>query len=64
MHANSMAEVGFPIDSAQVQKKKIWELVQPLLKTDANAVATFKGRPALVAAGAIRAASLANASIS
>lgn len=48
----------------QLQKKKIWEAVQPLLKTDADRVATFEGRQMLTSAGPVTAASLSGASIS
>jgi hypothetical protein len=52
----------------QLQKKKIWEACQPLLRTDAAGVATFEGREMLVrgARGVVpvRAPTLAGASIS
>lgn len=47
----------------RVQKKKLWEAVQPLLKTDAAATATFGGKPMLTSAGPVTTASLTGASI-
>ena len=47
-----------------MQKKKIWEAVQPLLKTDGDCVAGFNGRVMLTSAGPVTAATLAGASIS
>jgi hypothetical protein len=44
-------------------QKKIWEGVQPLLRTDANGVAAFDGRPMQTGAGPVT-ANLVNASIS
>lgn len=46
-----------------MQKKKLWEAVQPLLKTDGAKVATFKGRAMTTSAGPVTAATLTNASI-
>ncbi len=54
---------GAPAEPNRVQKKKIWEGVQPLLKTDTSAVAGFKGRTMLTSAGPVKAASLTNANI-
>ena len=48
----------------QVDKKKMWEEVQPLLRTDGARVAGFNGAPMMTSAGAVTAASLAEASIS
>ena len=48
----------------QVQKKKIWEAVQPDLKTGADRVAAWQGSPMLTSAGPITAATLANGNIS
>lgn len=48
----------------QLQKKKIWEAVQPLLKTDAQRVAGFQGATMLTSAGPVTAATLADANIS
>lgn len=48
----------------QLQKKKIWEAVQPLLKTDAQRVAGFQGRAMMTSAGPVTAATLAGANIS
>ncbi len=47
-----------------MQKKKIWEAVQPLLKTDGDRVAGFNGKVMLTSAGPVTAATLAGASIS
>ncbi|KXZ55116.1 hypothetical protein GPECTOR_3g269 [Gonium pectorale] len=52
-----------PAEPNRVQKKKMWEAVQPLLKTDGEAVARFKDAPMLTSAGPVRAASLTNATI-
>lgn len=48
----------------QVQKKKIWEAVQPELKTDDSKVANYKGMTMLTSAGPITAATLPGANIS
>ena len=48
----------------QIQKKKIWEELQPSLKTDQDGVAEFDGLHMLTSAGAVRAATLTGASIS
>lgn len=48
----------------QVDKKKMWEEVQPLLRTDGGRVAGFAGRPMMTSAGAVTAPSLADARIS
>lgn len=48
----------------QVDKKKMWEEVQPLLRTDGGRVAGFSGRPMMTSAGAVTAPSLADARIS
>lgn len=50
--------------SMQVQKKKLWEAVQPLLRTDAAGTATFHGLPMQTSAGPVRAPTLANCAIS
>ena len=55
---------GEPANANQVQKKKIWEAVQPLLRTDGGCVAGVEGRPMLTSAGPVVAASHADASIS
>lgn len=47
----------------KVQKKKIWEEVQPDLKTDADLTANYKGRTMLTSAGPIKAPTLAGANI-
>eukprot|EP00245_Coleochaete_scutata_P016145 TRINITY_DN7441_c0_g1_i3.p1 TRINITY_DN7441_c0_g1~~TRINITY_DN7441_c0_g1_i3.p1 ORF type:complete len:302 (+),score=39.03 TRINITY_DN7441_c0_g1_i3:161-1066(+) len=48
----------------QLTKKKIWEGVQPQLKTTGDLVATYKGRPMRVASGVVTSKSLGDASIS
>ena len=48
----------------RVQKKKLWEAVQPHLRTDGECVAQYKGKSLMTSAGAIRAATLAGAGIS
>lgn len=48
----------------QVQKKKIWELVQPHLKTDASLVAMLGEHLMQTSAGAVMSRSLKNANIS
>ncbi|CAK9157878.1 unnamed protein product [Ilex paraguariensis] len=48
----------------QIQKKKIWELVQPHLKTDASSVATLGMHYMRTSAGVVVCGSLKNASIS
>jgi aminoacyl tRNA synthase complex-interacting multifunctional protein 1 len=47
----------------QIQKKKTWEELQPLLVTDASCVATYKGAPMMTSAGPVKCASLVDASI-
>jgi aminoacyl tRNA synthase complex-interacting multifunctional protein 1 len=47
-----------------VQKKKLWEEVQPDLKTDGSKMAGYKGAIMSTSAGPITAASLAAANIS
>lgn len=46
-----------------LQKKKIWEGVQPVLRTDDSKVANFKGAVMQTAEGPVVAASLAGARI-
>ena len=48
----------------RVQKKKLWEEVQPELKTDGGRVAGFKGHAMTTSAGPVTAATLAGAGIS
>lgn len=48
----------------QVQKKKMWEEVQPLLKTSSDRVANYKGRTMMTSGGAITAPTLADGNIS
>jgi hypothetical protein len=50
--------------TTQVQKKKLWEAVQPDLKTDEQGIASFKGMVMLTSAGAIKAPTLTSANIS
>ena len=48
-----------------MQKKKLWEAVQPDLRTmGAGRVAAYKGDEMLTSAGAVTAATLGDASIS
>lgn len=47
----------------QLQKKKIWESVQPLLRTTEECVATFEDRPLRAAAGPVTCASLKGANV-
>eukprot|EP00877_Chromochloris_zofingiensis_P001845 jgi/Chrzof1/11661/Cz06g04060.t1 len=53
-----------PAEPNRVQKKKLWEVVQPDLKTDADRVAGFKGLQMLTSAGPVTASTLAGANIS
>lgn len=54
-----------PAKENRVQKKKLWEAVQPELMTNDGCVATYKNvRKMMTSAGPVRAASLANAGIS
>ncbi|KAI8464613.1 MAG: hypothetical protein J3K34DRAFT_474168 [Monoraphidium minutum] len=53
-----------PVEPNRVQKKKIWEGLQPDLKTGPDRVAGFKGAAMLTGAGAVTAPTLAGASIS
>jgi hypothetical protein len=48
----------------QVEKKKLWDQVQPLLRTNAERVAGFDGQPMLTTAGPVTVASLGEARIS
>lgn len=48
----------------QVQKKKIWEAVQPLLRVNAQGVATVAGETMVTSAGPLTAPSLVDAAIS
>lgn len=47
----------------QVQKKKLWEAVQPHLKTDAEGTASFKGVAMMSSAGPVQ-SSLKDAGLS
>ncbi|GIL85251.1 hypothetical protein Vretifemale_13859, partial [Volvox reticuliferus] len=52
-----------PAEPNRVQKKKYWEAVQPLLKTDGEATARFRDAVMLTSTGPVRAANLKNANI-
>ncbi|GFR48237.1 hypothetical protein Agub_g10099 [Astrephomene gubernaculifera] len=52
-----------PAEPNRVQKKKLWEAVQPLLRTDEQATACFRDAVMLTSAGPVRAASLTQANI-
>jgi methionyl-tRNA synthetase len=56
---------GFPGQSDEQlnPKKKVWEAVQPDLRTTGTCIAAFRGVPLTTSAGACRAASLADAVI-
>lgn len=53
-----------PASPNQVQKKKVWELVQPHLKTDASCIATLGEHLMRTPAGAVSCKSLKHAKIS
>lgn len=54
-----------PAKENRVQKKKLWEAVQPDLKTTDDLVATFKGEhPMMTSAGPVTTKSLKGARIS
>ncbi|XP_010524472.1 PREDICTED: tyrosine--tRNA ligase, cytoplasmic-like [Tarenaya hassleriana] len=53
-----------PAKPNQVQKKKIWELVQPHLKTDVSGIAMLKEHLMRTSAGVVTSKSLKNANIS
>lgn len=59
--SNSQSDAASP---SQVQKKKIWETVQPHLKTTNNCVAMFGERPMRTSSGLVSCGSLKNANIS
>lgn len=52
------------LDNMQIQKKKIWELVQPHLKTDAYCVAALGGHVMRTSEGVVSCRSLRNANVS
>ena len=58
------SEQGEAAKPNQVDKKKMWEEVAPLLRTDAGRVAGYAGKPMMTAAGPVTAPSLADARIS
>lgn len=53
-----------PAEANRVQKKKLWEAVQPDLKTSAERVAGYKRAPMMTSAGPVTAATLGGANIS
>jgi hypothetical protein len=53
-----------PAEANRVQKKKLWEGVQPDLKTSGDKVAGYKGAAMMTSAGPITAKTLAAANIS
>lgn len=53
-----------PAEANRVQKKKLWEAVQPDLKTSADKVAGYKGSVMMTSAGPVTAKTLAAANIS
>ena len=48
----------------RVQKKKIWEAVQPELRTTAEGVASYKDLPMLTSAGPVKVQRILNGHIS
>jgi hypothetical protein len=48
----------------RVQKKKLWEAVQPELRTTAEGVASYKDLPMLTSAGAVTVKRILNGRIS
>jgi methionine--tRNA ligase beta chain len=57
-------EQGEAANPNQLQKKKLWEAVQPLLKTDGDCRAGLEGQVMMTSAGAVTCKSLTGASIS
>lgn len=57
-------EQGEAANPNQLQKKKLWEAVQPLLSTDGDCRAGFEGQVMMTSAGAVTCKSLTGASIS
>lgn len=57
------AEQAKPMEPNPLQKKKVWEGVQPLLRTDGAHVANFKGNVMQTAEGPVTASTLAGARI-
>ena len=53
-----VAAAGEPATPAQVEKRKVWQEVQPDLATDAECVAVWKGHPLLTSAGPCKAKSI------
>lgn len=47
----------------QIQKKKTWEELQPLLRTNDACVPTYEGAPMMTSAGAVACATLIDASV-
>lgn len=54
----------FACNVLQIQKKKIWELVQPHLKTDDSCIGMLGEQLMQTSAGAVMSRSLKNANIS
>eukprot|EP00882_Tetradesmus_deserticola_P012488 GHRQ01013234.1.p1 GENE.GHRQ01013234.1~~GHRQ01013234.1.p1 ORF type:complete len:191 (+),score=103.93 GHRQ01013234.1:87-575(+) len=52
-----------PAEANRVQKKKLWEAVQPHLKTGEDCVAAYKGAVMTTSAGPVTAKTLAKANI-
>lgn len=52
-----------PAAANAVEKKKLWDAVQPGLNTSAELVATWKGQPLNVPAGPLKSATLVGARV-
>lgn len=52
-----------PLTPNQVEKKKCWEAVQPLLLTDSECIANCSGLSLLTSAGPVKAPTLVDARI-
>jgi hypothetical protein len=63
MHAAQCFPSAPRVPSTRVQKKKIWEAVQPDLKTNAAGVAGWKELPMGTSAGPVSVTRLVNGSI-
>lgn len=59
-----MLIVAAAVSMTQVQKKKIWESIQPLLKTNAECAAIFQDKPMRVSTGIVTCASLKGGNVS
>ena len=53
-----------PAEPNRIQKKKVWEAVQPKLRTGSDLIANYEGRQMLTSAGPVAAATLGGANIS